>query len=510
MKDHPYAIEAVNIVKKFPGVVANDHVTVRFERGRVHSLLGENGAGKSTLMNVLYGLYSADEGDIFVDGKHVRLKSPSQAIRLGIGMVHQHFMLVPPLSVVENVMLGTRSKHEPILDIEGACRKISELAREYGFDIDPKAKVMTLSVGQRQRVEIIKALYRGAEILILDEPTAVLTPQETRELFAMISTFKNQGKTVIFISHKLNEVMEISDSIVVMRQGKVVARLAPQETSQVELARLMVGRDLKPIPEVNTRFGETVLEVSGLTVRADTGVRAVRDVGFELKSGMILGIAGVDGNGQTELAEAVAGMRKPEAGRIFFKGKDVTNTGPLPRYQMGMAHVPADRMATGLLPTMSVGENFFLQEFRYPPYCKKGILDIGAMKKRADELIAEYDVRTPTQSVPVKVLSGGNLQKVILAREISRNPSLLIAVHPTRGLDVGATEYVHEKMLEQKKRGCAILLISTELDEILELSDVIAVMYEGEIVGVRNRHEVDLEDIGLLMAGAKRDVAKAS
>lgn len=498
-------VKMVNIVKRFPGVLANDQINLQIETGEIHALLGENGAGKTTLMNILYGLHSADAGQIYLKGREVKINSPRKAIDQGIGMVHQHFMLIPALTVAENIVLGTRVEREPFLDLPGAAKKIRALSQQYGLDLDPVAKVWHLSVGQQQRVEIVKALYRGADILILDEPTAVLTPQETDELFAVLRRLKDEGHTVIFISHKLNEVMQISDRVTVLRQGRVIKTLNTPETDKTELARLMVGREISfVVDKTPAQTRQAVLEVKGLSARDNRQLEAIKSISLTLKAGEILGLAGVDGNGQSELIESITGLRKASSGQVFLQGKPITNQPPRFLFEMGLGFIPEDRNRQGLVRDMPITENLVLQRFYRPPFARFGFLNYRAIREYAAELIKKYDIRTPSPMVPARNLSGGNQQKVVLAREMDRQPSLLIAMHPTRGLDVGAAEYVHKRIVEERDRGCAILLVSTELEEILALSDRIAVLYEGQIMGLLDRNQASIEDLGLMMAGSKR------
>lgn len=503
-----YAVEAVHITKKFPSVIANDDVCVSFECGKIHSILGENGAGKSTLMNILYGLYRPTSGEIRVNGTPVSFKNSSDAIAMGIGMVHQHFMLVDTISVLENIIIGTKQKHGPVISFQDCKKKVEDIARQAGLEIDLNAKMDSLSVGQKQRIEILKALYRGAEIFIFDEPTAVLTPQEIKDFFCMVQTFKSQGKTIFFISHKLNEVMEISDKIYVMRAGKLVGELTPDQTDTTKLAALMVGRELEALPEVAPDPKEVVLEARGVTLYGDDRRKLLNDIDFSIRAGTIIGVAGVDGNGQKELAEAFAGMCRIHAGQLYYQGQDVTNKGVQKMYSLDFSHIPADRNVSGSMPNMTLTENLMLQEYNHPAYSKYGFMNQKAMKERATDLIEEYDVRPRNSNVHAGNLSGGNLQKLILGRELSRDPKLLVAVFPTRGLDVGAIEFVHKSILKQKAQGSAILLISTELEEIFKLSDYIAVMYEGEFTCVKQTRHTNYEEIGLYMTGAKRDKEK--
>jgi len=501
-------VEMRGITKRFPGVVANDHIDFEVRAGEVHALLGENGAGKTTLMNVLYGLYQPDEGEIFIRGRKVTLRSPRDAIALGIGMVHQHFMLIPPLTVTENVVLGLRSSREPFLDTRRAGQRIAELSKRYGLQVDPQAQIWQLSVGEQQRVEIIKALYRGAEILILDEPTSVLTPPEVRELFAVLQRMAERGHAIIFITHKLHEVMSVSHRVTVLRDGRVVSTVETGQTDEKELARMMVGREvLFRLTKKPVQKGDVVLQVEDLEALSDRGLPALKGLSFSVRQGEVLGIAGVAGNGQRELAEVITGLRRATRGRVIIGGKEMTNRSPGEIIAQGVSYIPEERMEVGLIMDFSVAENTILETRRRPPFSDGWFLNPQAIERHAEELISDYDVRTPSKDVPVKQLSGGNLQKLILARELSRQPRLLIAAQPTRGLDVGATEYIRRRLMEQRERGTAILLISEELDEVLSLSDRIAVMYEGEIVGIVDAAEAEVEEIGLMMAGAEAQSA---
>ncbi|MGQ9599342.1 MAG: ABC transporter ATP-binding protein [Anaerolineae bacterium] len=491
------------ITKRFPGILANDRIDLEVEEGEIHALLGENGAGKTTLMNILYGLYEPQEGEIFFQGRSIRVTSPHQAINLGIGMVHQHFMLIPVFTVAENIVLGLRSSRGLILDIERARQRIFELSKQYGLGVDPQAYVWQLSVGLQQRVEIIKALYRGAKLLILDEPTAVLTPQETGELFHILRSLAQQGTSIIFISHKLNEVMGISDRITVLRDGRVVNTVRTRDTNQAELARMMVGREVVlRIERPPRERGEPILEVKDLQVLNDKGLPALEGTSLQVHRGEILGLAGVDGNGQLELAETLVGLRRPTAGRIVVKGHDVTGSAPSTLIRMGVACIPQDRKAIGSIGEFSLAENAILGSHDQPPFARYGLLNRPAIHRYTQHLINSFDVRTPGAELQARSLSGGNLQKLILAREVSRPHDILIAVQPTRGLDVGATEFVYRRLIEERQNGKAILLISTELDEVLSLSDRIAVIYEGRIVGEMMAEEALVEEIGLLMTGS--------
>ncbi len=502
----PPVLELHGITKAFPGVLANDHIDLVLHRGEILTLLGENGAGKSTLMNILYGLYSPDEGEIIVQGKRVEIRNPNDAIAQGIGMVHQHFMLVPVLTVTENVMLGVESiKNGIFLDRAAAARRIREISAQYGLEVDPDAYIKELPVGVQQRVEIIKLLYREADILILDEPTAVLTPQEVDDLFKVIRSLVDGGKSVIFITHKLKEVMEIADRITVLRNGRVVGTITPSETDEQSLAAMMVGRQvLLQVEKGPAHPGETVLDVAGLTVRDDRGNPAVREVSFQVRAGEVLGVAGVQGNGQTELVQALTGLRPAESGRVRILGRDVTNGPPRKVLSQGTAHVPEDRQRDGLVLSFPVADNLILNTYYLPPFSHLGVLNQEAILETAERETRLFDVRTPSVLTPVANLSGGNQQKVIVAREFSRPIKLLIASQPTRGLDVGSIEYIHRRIIEKRDDGCAVLLVSPELDEVMGLSDRIAVMYEGRIVDILPADEVTKEELGLLMAGMTR------
>jgi len=491
-----------NITKRFPGVLANDQVHLEVNAGEVLALLGENGAGKSTLMKILYGLYRPDQGEILINGKPVTIQSPRDAMQLGIGMVHQHFMLVPTLTVVENLVLGMPSRRGPLLDLEGASRQILKLSEKYGLKIDPYAYIWQLSVGEQQRVEILKVLYRGAELLILDEPTAVLTPQEVGELFAVLREMVHLGHSIIFITHKLKEVMAISDRVTVLRAGRVVRTLRTSETNEQELALLMVGREIsKEISLPKSNPGEIVLDIKDLHVLNDKGLPALRGLNLQVRAGEILGLAGVSGNGQRELAEAIACLRAVKAGHIRIRGVEISNKQPGDAIKAGLGYIPEDRLHVGTIPIFSVTENLILKDHARPPISHRGFLDMRATTGFADQLVQQFDIKTPTLTTLVRSLSGGNIQKLVLAREIQRQPALLLAVQPTRGLDIGATDYVHRRLIEQRQQGRAILLISEDLDEIMALSDRIAVIYEGRLMGILPANEARREQIGLMMAG---------
>jgi ABC-type uncharacterized transport system ATPase subunit len=503
-----------HISKTFGTVQANRDITFEAKRGEIHALLGENGAGKSTLMNILCGMYQQDAGEIFLRGERVKIKSPQDSIQHGIGMVHQQFLLVPPFTVTENVILGLPSPKGLFLEMETAANEISALSSKYNLKVDPQAPIWQLSVGTRQRVEIIKALYRGAELLVLDEPTAVLTPGEMTEFFATLRQMADQGHTIIFITHKLEEVMAISHRCTVLRDGCVIDTVDTQDTSEIELAHMMVGREVvlqlerKPI-----ELGETVLKVRNLSVIADNDLPAIRNLNLEVHAGEILGVAGVDGNGQTELAEALIGLRKPTEGSIYVDTKDTTNLSRKQLLEHKVTHIPEDRVMMGLVPKFSVAENLVLDSFDETPFCRrlfdKGhqgfLLCIKTIMDHAKQMITEYSIKPESPSTQTSNLSGGNLQKLMLARALYRIPRVLIAMHPTRGLDVGATEQIRNRLLTEREAGRAILLISADLDEVLELSDRIAVLFEGRIMATIAADQVDLDELGKLMAGVKRN-----
>jgi ABC-type uncharacterized transport system ATPase subunit len=493
-----------NITKTFDNLVANDHISLDVKEGEIHALLGENGAGKTTLMNILYGLYHPDAGRIRFRGEAVTLSSPSDAIRAGIGMVHQHFMLIPVFSVVENIVLGLGSLRRPMLDLESAARRISALSREYQLDVDPHALVCNLSIAAQQRVEIIKALYRGVDLLIMDEPTSVLTPQEVDGLFAILRKLTSGGHPVIFITHKLDEVMSISDRVTVLRDGKVVATVRTDETTKEELARMMVGREVVFRVEREPMIpGEPVLEVTGLEVDDEQCSTPLRGVSLSVRRHEIVGVAGVGGNGQNELTGALVGLYEPTRGEIAILGKDIRGQGPRGVIKLNVGRIPEDRQAQGLIPDFTISENLVTTQFWHAPLSKRYLLNLPLIARLAKKLIDDYDIRPPDPALLVRQMSGGNQQKVILARELSQDPDLIVAVQPTRGLDVGATEYIYAELLKHKRRGAGILLISTELEEILTLCDRIAVMFQGEIVGIMDADSVDLQSLGLLMAGVR-------
>jgi ABC-type uncharacterized transport system ATPase subunit len=501
-------LEMRGITKRFPGIVANDAVDFDLRRGEVHALLGENGAGKSTLMNILYGLYTPDEGEIFVKGKPVTMESPREAIANGIGMVHQHFMLIPVMTVAENIVLGEEPRREGLLlDYAKAEERVADLARSFKFSIDPRALVQSLSVGTQQRVEILKALYRSADILILDEPTGVLTPQEARELFEILRTLTREGMAVIFISHKLDEVLQISDRITTLRRGKVIDTIPREGATEEGLATMMVGREvLLRVDKKSAHPGNPMLVVENLSVLDDRGLPAVRDVSFEVREGEIVGIAGVDGNGQTELIDAITGLRRPAAGHVTVAGEDLTGTSAREHLDEGVGHIPEDRQRRGLVLEFSLAENLSLYAYREPPVSRWGWLSPARMIERARGLLSTYDVRGGGPQTRAAALSGGNQQKVVIAREVERDPKVLVAAQPTRGLDVGAIEFVHRRLVEERDEGRAILLVSFELEEVLSLSDRILVVYEGEIVG-EYPPTATQEELGLAMVGGTREAA---
>src|SRR4051794_28422369 len=504
-------LELRGISKRFPGVLANDKVNFDLQSGEVHALLGENGAGKSTLMNILYGLYTPDEGEILLRGGPIDLGSTKAAIEHGIGMVHQHFMLIPVMTVAENIVLATEPRQKGVLlDYDAARKRVRELSDRYGLVVDPDARVDHITVGQQQRVEILKALFRGAEILILDEPTAVLTPQEASELFEILRSLKAQGKSIIFISHKLNEVLEIADRITTLRRGVVVDTIEAEGATEESLARMMVGREvLLRVDKKPAHPGDALLEVENLTVVDDRGLEAVRDLSLTVRGGEILGLAGVDANGQTELIDAIAGLRPVKAGRIVIDGEDVTDANARDALDAGLGHVPEDRHRRGLVLMFSLSENLALHAYRKPPNSERGFLNLRAMFSRARRLLKEFDVRGGQPATPAGALSGGNQQKVVLAREIDGDPKVLIAAQPTRGLDVGAIEFVHRRLVEQRDAGRAILLVSLELEEIISLSDRILVIYEGRIVGEFPPTATE-EELGLAMTGGGQGVGEAA
>ena len=509
MQSEAPALELRGITKRFGPVVANDGIDFDLRKGEVHALLGENGAGKSTLMSILYGLYRPDEGEIRVNGEPVVVDSPKRAIDLGIGMVHQHFMLVPVMTVTENIVLGDEPRKGALLDVGEGARRVKELSDRYGLAVNPDAVIEQVSVGMQQRVEILKTLYRDARILILDEPTAVLTAQESRELFEVLRELTKNGISVVFISHKLNEVLEISDRVTVLRRGKRIDTVPTEGATEESLARLMVGRDVLLRVEKETASpGGPALEVKDLHVRDERGLEAVRGVSLTVREGEVVAIAGVDGNGQLELVQAIAGVRAPESGTVLLGGEDVTGEGVRETTEAGLAHIPEDRQLCGLVLDFTLAENLALREYRLPPISRHGLLSIGSMNERARALLEEYDVRGGDAGTLAGALSGGNQQKVAVAREIASNPKLLIAHQPTRGLDVGAIEFVHRRLLAERGEGRGILLVSLEFEEIRALADRILVMYEGQIVG-EFPPDVSEEELGVAMTGGRTGQAAA-
>ena len=501
------AVKMKNITKKFGEVVANDKVDLSVKKGEIHSILGENGAGKSTLMKILFGLYTKDNGEIFINNKKVDINSPSIAINLGIGMIHQHFMLVNRLSVTENIIAG----QEPIannlfIDKESARTKVKELAERYNFKINPEAKIEDLSVGEQQRVEILKALYRDAEILILDEPTAVLTPQEVEEFFGVLNTLKEAGKTIIFITHKLEETMKISDRITILRGGKKISELKTEETDSNELARMMVGHEVDfSVDKDKIKSGEDVLRLEDINAYNERNFLNLKNINFKVDEGEILGVAGVEGNGQLELEEIIMGLMNFKSGTIYFKDKDISHYSTSKRRKLGIAHIPSDRLKRGMIKGFNLGENIILGSEWQKPFAKNGILNKERIYKYSDKIIENFDIRTTGSKSPARDLSGGNQQKLVLGRELSREPELLIVAQPTRGVDVGAREFIHDLLLEMRSEGKAILLISSELDEITKLSDRILVLFEGQIVANDEAEKFTREELGLLMAGHKEE-----
>lgn len=503
------AIEMRNITKRFPGITANDRISFQVKKGEIHALLGENGAGKSTLMNILMGLYQQDEGEILVDGKQVDIADPNTAIRLGINMVHQHFMLVEPFTVTENIILGSEPTQGIKIDYRKAEASIREISEKYGLKIDPRALIQDISVGMQQRVEIMKTLYRGAQILIFDEPTAVLTPQEIQELIAIMRNLAKEGRTIILITHKLKEIMSIADTVTIIRRGKVIDSFPIGDTNEHELAEKMVGREVNfTVDKAAKETGDTVLRVDNLVVRDNRGIGAVNGLNLEVHGGEIVGIAGVDGNGQSELIEALTGLRKVDSGRIYLNGEEITSMSTRRITERGMAHIPEDRQKRGVVMDFTIAENMVLNTYYQPPFSSGGFMQRDEMLKNAETLIGEFDVRTPSADTPIRALSGGNQQKAIIAREVKRNPDLLIAAQPTRGLDVGAIEFIHRRLVEQRNQGKAVLLISFELDEVLNLCDRIAVMFKGEIVGVVDPKQTTERELGLLMSGSAKEGRK--
>jgi simple sugar transport system ATP-binding protein len=492
------------IVKKFPGVLANDQVDFDVQAGEIHALLGENGAGKSTLMKILYGLYQQNEGDILLNGQPVTLQSPTDSIDHGIGMIHQHFMLVDNLTVAENVALGLNASRGFKLDLDAVSERIIELAEKYGLEIDPKAVISDLAVGQRQRVEIIKALYRGAALLVLDEPTAVLTPQEVDELFVIFRQMADDGHALIFISHKLHEIFALTDRVTVLRDGRVVGSRLTKEVTKADLAQLMVGREVSfERDRGDQQFAEARLVLEHVSVESETGQKLLNDISFEVRSGEILGVAGVSGNGQKPLAEAIMGLQPISNGSMSLNGQDAGVLAAAARLELGLSYIPEERMHDGVVKDFSVAENLILQDHRWTPFSRSKFLIFRVIGEHAARMISSFSIKTPSQETLVKNLSGGNIQKVVMARELARRPQVLIAAQPTRGVDIGAIEYIHSQLLQQRSEGLATLLISEDLDEIRNLSDRIAVMFGGELMGIVDNADTTLEALGLMMAGER-------
>ncbi len=496
------SLEMRGIVKRFPGVLANDHIDLTVKAGEILALLGENGAGKSTLMKILYGLYDPDEGEILLNDQKIEIHSPTDSINHGIGMIHQHFMLVDNLSVAQNVALGLKSSREPRVDLDVVSERILELADKYGLDVNPKAIISDLAVGQRQRVEIIKALYRGAALLVLDEPTAVLTPQEVDDIFEIFKQMAADGHALIFISHKMDEIFALTNKVMVLRDGRLVGTRNTSEVTKHDLANLMVGREVSmERVRPQAELGEVRLQLENVDAVNSEDQPILRNINLEVRSGEILGVAGVSGNGQRALAESIAGLQQVASGHIMLEGQDVTNLSPSQMFDRGLSYIPEERMHDGVVKDFTVAENFILQDHVRPPYSKGIFLDFKLIEDRSQQLIDAYDVRTPSQATPVKNLSGGNIQKLILARELARRPRFLIAAQPTRGVDIGATEYIHAQLLLQRSEGLATLLISEDLDEVKAMSDRIMVMFNGQVMGTVNSEDVTIEELGLMMAG---------
>lgn len=503
------SMEMRGIVKRFPGVLANDQVNFDVKTGEIHALLGENGAGKSTLMKILYGLYQPDEGQILLNGKPIQIHSPSDSIQYGIGMIHQHFMLVDSLTVAENVALGLKSKREPRLDLKEVRTRIRELADSYGLQVDPNATVSSLAVGQQQRVEIIKALYRGAALLVLDEPTAVLTPQEVDDLFVIFKQMAADGHALIFISHKLHEIFALTDRVTVLRDGQLVGTRPTAEVTKEDLAGMMVGREVlmerdRPPATIN----EVRLKLENVNAVNKNNTPVLRNINFEVRSGEIVGVAGVSGNGQKQLADAIAGLHSVASGQITIESKNVTHLASTEMIDAGLSYIPEERMHDGAIKDFTVEENLILQDHIRPPYANGIFLNFKYIANHAKEMIRNFNVKTPSKDTPLKSLSGGNIQKLILARELARQPRVLIAAQPTRGVDIGATEYIHNQLLKQRAEGLATLLISEDLDEVRTMSDRIVVMYGGEVMGIVNSNETTVEQLGLMMAGEKLSVSQ--
>lgn len=501
-------VEMRGITKRFPGIIANDNISFSVKKGEIHALLGENGAGKSTLMNVLFGLYEPDEGEILINGQKVKIQNPNDASRLGIGMVHQHFMLVEPFTVTENIILGSEPRLNGFIDKGAARKKVVELSEKYGLAVDPDAKIESISVSMQQRVEILKILYRGADILIFDEPTAVLTPQEIDELIGIMRNLIREGKSIILITHKLKEIMTVSDVVTIIRRGKVIDTVVTSQTNPNELAAMMVGKEVSfEVSKTEATPGHAVLEVKDVTSFNDKGLKVLDHINLEVRAGEILGIAGVDGNGQSELIDAITGLRKVASGQVVLNGKDVTNQKPRKIIESGISHIPEDRQKRGLVLDFSIGENMILETHYRPPFSRHGLMNYKEVFQYASRLIKEFDVRTPNEYTLARALSGGNQQKAIVAREIDKHHNLLIAAQPTRGVDVGAIEFIHNRLVEERDNGKAVLLISFELDEVMQVSDRVAVIYEGKIIAIVNPKKTNEHELGYLMAGGRKEKA---
>jgi general nucleoside transport system ATP-binding protein len=502
-----YVVEMLNIRKEFPGIVANDNITLTLKKGEIHALLGENGAGKSTLMGVLFGMYQPEKGIIKIREKEVKITNPNVANQLGIGMVHQHFKLVENFTVTENIILGSEPLKGMVLDIDKAAKRIAELSKHYGLNVDPHSKIEDISVGMQQRVEIMKMLYREAEVLIFDEPTAVLTPHEIEELMKIMRNLINEGKSIIIITHKLKEIKAVADRCTVIRRGKGIGTVNVKETSTAQMAEMMVGREVNfKVDKKASTPGEVVLQIDSLSVKNNRKVLGLKNFSVEVKRGEIVGIAGVEGNGQSEIVEAITGLRKVESGKILLKGKEITNIPIRQRIESGIGHIPEDRHRRGLVLDYTLENNMVLEVYNKPPFAKAGLLNGAAIKKYAKSILENFDVRSGEGGASIaRTLSGGNQQKAIIGREMELDPDLLIAVQPTRGLDVGSIEYIHRRLIEHRDKGKAVLLVSLELDEVLQLSDRIAIVNNGELIGTVNASETNENEVGLMMAGVSKE-----
>ncbi|WP_010282299.1 ABC transporter ATP-binding protein [Bacillus timonensis] len=503
-----YVVEMLNIRKEFPGIVANDNITLTLKKGEIHALLGENGAGKSTLMGVLFGMYQPEQGIIKVNGEQVHISNPNVANRLGIGMVHQHFKLVENFTVTENIILGSEPiKSGVVLDIQSAAKRIEDLSNYYGLNVDPHAKIEDISVGMQQRVEIMKMLFREADVLIFDEPTAVLTPTEIDELMKIMKNLIKEGKSIIIITHKLKEIKAVADRCTVIRRGKYIGTVNVADASEASLAEMMVGRNVSfNVDKEESKPGEVVLDIDSLSVKNNRKVMGLKNFSLNVRKGEIVGIAGVEGNGQSELVEAITGLRKAESGKITLNGEDITTLPVRQRIQKGIAHIPEDRQKRGLVLDYTLQSNMVLEVYNKPPFAKRGLLNVTAMREYAKKILENFDVRSGEGEKSIaRTLSGGNQQKAIIGRELELNPELLVAVQPTRGLDVGSIEYIHKRLIEHRDKGKAVLLISLELDEVLQLSDRIAIVNNGELIGVVNASETNENEVGLMMAGVGKE-----